>query len=44
MVRVSIPVVIVAVGMSLTHKVVDHMMMMISGLLKCAALVMEEEL
>ena len=43
MVRVSIPVVIVAVGMSLTHKVVDHMMMMISGLLKCAALVMEEE-
>ena len=43
MVRVLIVAMIVAVGMSLTHKVADHTMMMISGLLKCVALVMEEE-
>ena len=43
MVRVLIVAVIVAVGMNLTHKVADHTMMMISGLLKCVAPVMEEE-
>ena len=36
-------VMIVAVGMNLTQEVVDHTMTVISGLMKCVALVMEEE-
>ena len=43
MVRVSIQVMTVAVGISLTQNVAENTMMMISGLLKCAASVMEEE-